>query len=610
MIFDDHDVTDDWNLTREWREAVATSPTGRRLVANALAAYWLFQGWGNDPNSDDEALARTVTAFLRADGTRVRGAVRGAAVVVRPLVVRRAHQSADRRARHAHAAQLRQQHAAPPGLSAPLSGGARRSWPAARGRSAAAIRRPLVLVSAVPVYGLELQERRQKFLADKVGPVRDRLRGLALEPPGAGRLHAHARRRAGTAMVSSAVRRRALRLQRAGRLLDRRSGLPLVQLVSSSFKHSGKVSRTALELLGRIVSRRHERSAGTGRPPIRRRLASRVLAKAANTDAWNGDAPVFLAPMLARALGIERPPDYRETRRYVAPAGDAAGSMLLGTNNVGQVTISDGEVTHRLFSRTPSGTRVPEATMQTGSQVLAALQRPRPGTGGPRTLRRKASRALRRPRADRVLRRLSRGVRSGPIPESSQRRPHTLGTATAMQTTPLGRKKSRWCRRPLPFARGTSARALPAHCRRAVWQCRRHAKGATQRARSRRMEGGTGGHAAPFHKMEHIRARPKRRGQLRSGGDDDLAESVALADVGVRYGYLVWSERAVDDGCRPRPQGTGPRAAQTARGRLTRRRIRHPSPCERVQRSLSRSRTCALRARPALTSTARSLSTR
>src|SRR4051812_13692116 len=69
MIFDDHDVTDDWNLTKEWHDAVSTSPTGRRFVANALAAYWLFQGWGNDPDGDDEHLAQTVAAFLRGDGT-------------------------------------------------------------------------------------------------------------------------------------------------------------------------------------------------------------------------------------------------------------------------------------------------------------------------------------------------------------------------------------------------------------------------------------------------------------------------------------------------------------------------------------------------------------
>src|SRR6266511_3567375 len=35
MIFDDHDVTDDWNITAEWRSRVEASPAGRRVVANA-----------------------------------------------------------------------------------------------------------------------------------------------------------------------------------------------------------------------------------------------------------------------------------------------------------------------------------------------------------------------------------------------------------------------------------------------------------------------------------------------------------------------------------------------------------------------------------------------
>ena len=49
MMFDDHDVTDDWNLNPMWRRRVHTSPLGRTLVRNALVAYALFQGWGNDP---------------------------------------------------------------------------------------------------------------------------------------------------------------------------------------------------------------------------------------------------------------------------------------------------------------------------------------------------------------------------------------------------------------------------------------------------------------------------------------------------------------------------------------------------------------------------------
>lgn len=50
MVFDDHDVTDDWNLDIKWREAVYRAPLGKRIVANALMAYWLCQGYGNDPD--------------------------------------------------------------------------------------------------------------------------------------------------------------------------------------------------------------------------------------------------------------------------------------------------------------------------------------------------------------------------------------------------------------------------------------------------------------------------------------------------------------------------------------------------------------------------------
>lgn len=49
MIFDDHDVTDDWNLTRGWEEAAYSHPFSRRIIGNALMGYWLCQGWGNAP---------------------------------------------------------------------------------------------------------------------------------------------------------------------------------------------------------------------------------------------------------------------------------------------------------------------------------------------------------------------------------------------------------------------------------------------------------------------------------------------------------------------------------------------------------------------------------
>jgi hypothetical protein len=49
MIFDDHDVTDDWNLTAGWEQAAYQDPLAKRIIGNSLFAYWLCQGWGNDP---------------------------------------------------------------------------------------------------------------------------------------------------------------------------------------------------------------------------------------------------------------------------------------------------------------------------------------------------------------------------------------------------------------------------------------------------------------------------------------------------------------------------------------------------------------------------------
>jgi hypothetical protein len=49
MIPDDHEVTDDWYLTQQWRHLVLQTGLGRYVFGNGLIAYGLFQGWGNDP---------------------------------------------------------------------------------------------------------------------------------------------------------------------------------------------------------------------------------------------------------------------------------------------------------------------------------------------------------------------------------------------------------------------------------------------------------------------------------------------------------------------------------------------------------------------------------
>jgi hypothetical protein len=72
MIFDDHEVTDDWNISKEWSRRVVSSPFGRTVVRNALSAYTIFQGWGNDPKKfeagPNKDMLDQVTALIGADG--------------------------------------------------------------------------------------------------------------------------------------------------------------------------------------------------------------------------------------------------------------------------------------------------------------------------------------------------------------------------------------------------------------------------------------------------------------------------------------------------------------------------------------------------------------
>ena len=58
MIFDDHDVTDDWNLTRGWEQEVYGNPLSKRMIGNALIGYLLCQGWGNAPKKVAPLIAK------------------------------------------------------------------------------------------------------------------------------------------------------------------------------------------------------------------------------------------------------------------------------------------------------------------------------------------------------------------------------------------------------------------------------------------------------------------------------------------------------------------------------------------------------------------------
>ncbi|QPP09073.1 alkaline phosphatase family protein [Streptomyces bathyalis] len=71
MIFDDHDVIDDWNTSDAWRREMRETGWWRERILGGLASYWVYQHLGN--LSPGELAEDSVLAAVRAagDGTAV-----------------------------------------------------------------------------------------------------------------------------------------------------------------------------------------------------------------------------------------------------------------------------------------------------------------------------------------------------------------------------------------------------------------------------------------------------------------------------------------------------------------------------------------------------------
>jgi hypothetical protein len=54
MIFDDHDVHDDWNTSKDWVEAMRAKPWWQERIDSAFMSYTVYQHWGNITPSDLE----------------------------------------------------------------------------------------------------------------------------------------------------------------------------------------------------------------------------------------------------------------------------------------------------------------------------------------------------------------------------------------------------------------------------------------------------------------------------------------------------------------------------------------------------------------------------
>lgn len=71
MIFDDHEITDDWNLDGEWANRVRNSTLGPRMLRNGLLAYAIFQDWGNQPQhyENESSTGGQILAALSMNAT-------------------------------------------------------------------------------------------------------------------------------------------------------------------------------------------------------------------------------------------------------------------------------------------------------------------------------------------------------------------------------------------------------------------------------------------------------------------------------------------------------------------------------------------------------------
>ncbi|ASO21488.1 phosphodiesterase/alkaline phosphatase D-like protein [Actinoalloteichus hoggarensis] len=70
MIFDDHDVRDDWNTSQAWRREMAATSWWRRRIRGGLASYWIYQHLGNLRPVDlenDEVYARVLRSGRDGD---------------------------------------------------------------------------------------------------------------------------------------------------------------------------------------------------------------------------------------------------------------------------------------------------------------------------------------------------------------------------------------------------------------------------------------------------------------------------------------------------------------------------------------------------------------
>ena len=71
MIFDDHDMIDDWNISQSWLDDIRREPWWEQHVVEGMMSYWVYQHLGNLSPATIEAEGMLASLVEAGDGTEL-----------------------------------------------------------------------------------------------------------------------------------------------------------------------------------------------------------------------------------------------------------------------------------------------------------------------------------------------------------------------------------------------------------------------------------------------------------------------------------------------------------------------------------------------------------
>jgi hypothetical protein len=354
MIMDDHEITDDWNLTENWQKNVLGSGLGRRILANGLAAYWAFQGWGNDPGNFPPEFVQTIVDSL-TDGSR------GSGDAFDQIVINFEKKFATSWSFVAPTnpptifLNTRTQRGFDTPTGPPrLLGKAALDDFVLKATEALGKSKTLLLVAPTPVFGIALIEYLQELLSRENPAPQD----LESWHANLGGFYEFLRRLSdlnpSTCVILSGDLHYAYAMKSSFTIGPNGPTTVFVQFTSSALKNSpGSVKGTLVRLAA--TKRRHLKIWLNPVTAVRRPVTG-YYTPLIGDSAWEDflrRPPIVLDYPTSLNLNIETPPDYLQDMMELGPDGDSNAKLLNADSNLGQLIIDGGSATMSFW--TPKG---------------------------------------------------------------------------------------------------------------------------------------------------------------------------------------------------------------------------------------------------------------